>query len=113
MERETSRRLRFDHEGLIGRVDEGDGTDVRVRGGQGREDDLAFAGVHVLSPEVFGLLTERGRFSILGAYLRLAALGQRILPFRVDACAWIDVGKPETLREADRLARGEGGPAGR
>ena len=69
--------------------------------------------MHVVSPEIFGLLTERGRFSILDAYLRLSALGHRVLAYRVDSCAWVDVGRPESLREAERVAGEPGGPAGR
>ena len=58
---------------------------------------IPFAGIHVISPRIFGLLTERGAFSILDPYLRLAAAGERILPFRVDGYTWIDIGRPEQL----------------
>ena len=63
---------------------------------------LGFAGVHVLSPEVVGAITERGAFSILEPYLRLVADGHRILPFRIDGSHWTDIGKPEQLEEARR-----------
>ena len=33
---------------------------------------------------------------------RLAAAGERILPFRVDGYTWIDIGRPEQLDEARR-----------
>lgn len=104
MDRPTSRRLLFDRAGLLGRVDEDRGLDVRVREAVGPVAALPFAGVHVISPRIFGLLTERGAFSILEPYLRLAAAGERVLPFRVDGCLWLDIGRPEQLEEARRVA---------
>jgi NDP-sugar pyrophosphorylase family protein len=102
MERATSRYLLFDDLGLLGRVDEKKNVEERVREPRGALLRLAFAGVHVVSPRIFGLLTERGAFSILDPYLRLAAAGERILPYRVDGSQWLDIGKPEQLEEARR-----------
>jgi NDP-sugar pyrophosphorylase family protein len=105
-ERETKRRLLFDDRGLLGRVDEGKGVDQRVREPEGPVRPLPFAGVHVVSPRIFDLVTERGAFSILEPYLRLAAAGERILPFAVDGHRWIDIGRPEQLEEARALFGG-------
>ncbi|HWK88921.1 MAG TPA: nucleotidyltransferase family protein [Longimicrobium sp.] len=103
MERSTSRHLLFDDAGLLGRTDEKKAVDLRVRDPIGPVRKLAFGGVHVISPRFPGLLTERGAFSILDPYLRLAAAGERIVPFRVDAYRWVDIGRPEQLEEARRL----------
>jgi NDP-sugar pyrophosphorylase family protein len=109
MERETSRHLLFDDQGLLGRMDAAKGIDLRVRGAVGEVRKLAFGGVHVISPRILGLLTESGAFSILDPYLRLAGAGETILPFRVDPYTWIDIGRPEQLEaahaEAARLDR--------
>jgi N-acetyl-alpha-D-muramate 1-phosphate uridylyltransferase len=102
MERETSRYLLFDEQGLLGRTDERKGLRIEVRAPVGRVQALAFGGVHVLSPAIFDLLEERGAFSILDPYLRLAGAGHRILPFRVDRHRWLDIGKPEQLERAER-----------
>lgn len=102
LDRPTTRKLLFDDAGLLGRVDETKGLDLRVRDPVGAVQALPFAGVHVVSPRIFGLLTERGAFSILDPYLRLAAAGERILPFRVDGYDWLDIGRPEQLEEARR-----------
>ena len=107
MERATTRKLLFDGEGLLGRTDEEKGLDLRVRPAAGDVSAIPFAGIHVISPRIFGLLTERGAFSILDPYLRLAAAGERILPFRVDGYTWIDIGRPEQLEEARRRFGGE------
>jgi NDP-sugar pyrophosphorylase family protein len=106
MDRPTSRKLLFDLEGLLGRVDERNGIDLRVREPVGPVVALPFAGVHVISPRIFGMLSETGAFSILDPYLRLAAAGERILPFRVDGCLWLDIGRPEQLEQANRVASG-------
>ena len=55
-------------------------------------------------PRIFGLLTESGAFSILDPYLRLAAAGETILPFRVDDFTWVDIGRPEQLQAAHAAA---------
>jgi NDP-sugar pyrophosphorylase family protein len=102
LDRPTTRRLLFDDAGLLGRTDEGKELDLRVRPPRGEVRALPFAGIHVISPRIFELLTERGAFSILDPYLRLAGAGERILPFRVDGHTWIDIGRPEQLEQARR-----------
>lgn len=103
MERPSTRGFLFDDVGLLGRVDETKKLDLRVRPAAGEVRAVPFAGVHVISPRIFGLLTERGAFSVLDPYLRLAAAGERVLPFRVDGRLWLDIGRPEQL-EAARAA---------
>jgi len=106
MERPSRRRLLFDRVGLLGRVDEDKGLDLRVRRAVGEVQALAFAGVHVASPGLLGRITERGRFSVLDTWLRLAGEGERLLPWRMDAWRWIDVGRPADLERARALALG-------
>jgi NDP-sugar pyrophosphorylase family protein len=106
MRRQTTRKMLFDDVGLLGRTDETKGLDLRVRPAVGEVRALPFAGIHVLSPRIFGLMTERGAFSILDPYLRLAAAGERILPFHADGHAWVDIGRPEQLEEARRTFGG-------
>lgn len=105
MERPTTRRLLFDERGLLGRVDQVRGVDLRVREPTGEVQALAFAGVHAASPALLDRITEEGAFSILQPYLRLAAEGAVIQPLRVDGSRWHDVGKQETFAEAEALAK--------
>jgi N-acetyl-alpha-D-muramate 1-phosphate uridylyltransferase len=100
MERDTSRYLLFDEAGLCGRVDEGKELRIEARAPVGPVRKLAFAGIHVISPRIFSLFEERGAFSILETYLRLAKAGETILPFRIDGARWFDIGKPEQLERA-------------
>jgi NDP-sugar pyrophosphorylase family protein len=102
MSRETSRYLLFDDEGLLGRADEHKGLRLEVRTAIGEVRPLAFAGVHVISPDMLDLITERGAFSILDPYLRLAGEGHRIVPYRIDGSYWNDIGKPDQLEGARR-----------
>jgi mannose-1-phosphate guanylyltransferase len=64
--------------------------------------ELAFAGIHVISPRIFPLLKEDGIFSIIPAYLRLAAQGEKIQAFRADEYYWRDLGKPESIQQAEQ-----------
>jgi len=101
-ERKTSRYLLFnDHLQLCGRrfVKE-DKTEI-ARPSQ-QMSELAFAGIHVISPRIFSLLTEEGVFSIVPAYLRLAAQGENIQAFRADEYYWRDLGKPENIQQAEQ-----------
>ena len=101
-ERETSRCLLFDERGqLCGRRAGRDGKPELVRPAR-QIQALGFSGVHVLSPRIFSLFQEEGAFSIIDAYLRMAALGEGILAYRADGCYWRDLGRPENLLDATR-----------
>ena len=63
-------------------------------------EPLAFSGIHVISPRLLPMIIEEGVFSIIPAYLRLAAQGEKILAFRADEYYWRDLGKPADLQQA-------------
>ena len=111
-DRETSRPLLFDdHLQLRGRrVDNKDtlipnpppaviSTEARNLSSTPLQP-LAFSGIHLISPRLLPMLTEEGIFSIIPAYLRLAAQGQKILAFRADNYYWRDLGRPADLAQA-------------
>jgi NDP-sugar pyrophosphorylase family protein len=104
-DRPTSRYLLFDPQGqLCGRR--------TVRGSQAEDSQdevvspasplqpLAFSGIHIISPRIFAEMEEKGAFSIIPAYLRLAAKGEKIMAFRADEYYWRDLGRPQSLVEA-------------
>ncbi len=101
MRRESDRQILFDERGLLGRIDRGKGLDLRVREPLGRIDTLGFSGIHVFSPRLLDDIEERGAFSILETWLRLAAKGEMLCPYRMDGCRWLDVGRPEDLARAE------------
>jgi NDP-sugar pyrophosphorylase family protein len=97
--RDTSRQLLFDDSGrLCGRQTGANAPEI-VRPSQ-QFTRLAFSGIHILSPQLLGLITEQGVFSIVTTYLRLAAEGHRILAFHADKYYWRDLGKPENVTQA-------------
>ena len=98
--RETSRRLLFDRRGLLGWENVATGRSERCREEVEGIEAWPFAGVHAISPEIFGLITEKGAFSIIELYLRLSAEGHRILPHDVTGTLWLEIGDPERLARA-------------
>jgi NDP-sugar pyrophosphorylase family protein len=66
---------------------------------------LAFSGIHVLSPRLLSRWKEEGEFSIIDTYLRLAGEGEKILAFRADEYYWRDLGKGQSLAQAERDLR--------
>lgn len=100
--RESSRQLIFDQNGLLcGRRAGHNAQPGLVKFAQ-RTHEFAFAGIHVISPQIFSLIPEAGAFSIIDAYLRLAAEAKTIAAFRADEYYWRDLGKPESIAAAER-----------
>ena len=108
MERESSRYLLFDENGLLGHGNEMKGTERRVREPVGNAERLGFCGIHVIAPRIFETIIENGVFSIITLYMRLAAEGENIRPWRIDQARWMDIGTPEKLAEANREWRNVG-----
>ncbi|HPT04466.1 MAG TPA: nucleotidyltransferase family protein [Bacteroidales bacterium] len=63
---------------------------------------LAFSGIHVINPEIFPLMTETGKFSIIDVYLRLASQ-QNIMAYDHTGDYLTDVGKTENLAEIRQI----------
>jgi NDP-sugar pyrophosphorylase family protein len=101
-DRPTSRHLLFDARGLYGRSDSRRDIRLMVRAPHGESRACAFAGIHVVSPELLDRLAETGVFSILDVYLRLAAAGARIAPWDLGDAQWLEIGTAERLDEARR-----------
>ena len=68
-------------------------------------EELAFCGIHVISPRLLEDIHEEGEFSIIPTYVRLAAQGETIVGFRADGYYWRDVGKPEHIAQAEEDLR--------
>jgi NDP-sugar pyrophosphorylase family protein len=99
--RKSSRHLLFDSSlQLSGRAAAGQAPEMVRKTAEVRE--LAFSGIHVISPRLLSKISEDGVFSIIPVYLRLAAEGEKILGFQADEYYWRDLGKPENIAEAAR-----------
>jgi NDP-sugar pyrophosphorylase family protein len=101
-ERESSRQLLFDHEGMLCGRRAGRYREAEIVRAAAKLTPLAFSGIHVISGRLFDLMTETGVFSIIDTYLRLAASGENIRAFRADEFYWRDLGKPESVQQASR-----------
>lgn len=103
--RETSRYLLFDDRGqLCGRRAGRDGAIEWARQTKNYQA-RAFAGIHVISLRLLGMLSEEGAFSIVPAYLRLASAGEKIGAFRADEYYWRDMGRVESVSAAGEQLR--------
>ena len=105
-QRNTSRYLLFDNDNLLkGWINKTTG-EVKPQGFSYNENDLselAFGGIHVISPRLFHLLESeqwQGKFSIIPFYLSICQEA-RIQGFSTEGYQWFDIGKPDTLALAE------------
>jgi NDP-sugar pyrophosphorylase family protein len=99
-QRHTSRYLLFDEQmRLCGRRLVNEQRTELVRPSP-KLQELAFSGIHVISPRLLGMMSEEGAFSIIQSYLRLAGEGERIVGYRADGDSWRDLGTPESVARA-------------
>lgn len=62
----------------------------------------AFSGLHFISPEIFEYITQTGKFSMVDVYLELSKT-QIIKGFDQGDYKFIDVGKPESIAQAESM----------
>lgn len=70
---------------------------------EGSLKELAFGGIHVISPSIFRYMEDErwnGKFSIIPFYLSICNEA-RIQGFSLQDVKWFDIGKPETLAQAE------------
>lgn len=63
-------------------------------------EQIAFSCLHVIHPSIFRLIDEKGCFSIINVYLRLAK-SYKIMGYVDDTSYWLDVGTPEKLKRGE------------
>jgi NDP-sugar pyrophosphorylase family protein len=104
-ERDTARYLFFNEQlQLCGRK-AGRDQDADIVRPSPNPQALAFSGIHIISPRLLAMMTEEGSFSIMTTYLRLAAHQEKILAFRADGYYWRDLGRPESIVQAEKDLR--------
>lgn len=69
---------------------------------EGSLTQKAFSGIHVISTKIFSLIKQQGKFSMVDVYLDLAK-EHAIYSFDHSAFKFIDVGKPESIAQAEVL----------
>ncbi|MCD6597897.1 MAG: nucleotidyltransferase family protein [Bacteroidales bacterium] len=101
--RKTVRYLLSDDHGLLcGWRNIKTGEEKIVREDSGSLQEVAFSGIHVISPELLKKLPDKKVFSMIEVYLSLAA-ENKIMTFNHDDTRWLDIGKPETLGLAEKM----------
>jgi NDP-sugar pyrophosphorylase family protein len=100
-ERQSSRSLLFDEQGRLCGRRVGRDAQAEMLRPAAQAQALGFCGIHVLSPQIFTKMNEEGAFSIIDAYLHLAAQGEKIVAFRADESYWRDLGRPENVLQAE------------
>ena len=105
-QRETSRYLLFDPAyNLHGWINKSTG-EVKPENFSYRKGDykeLAFGGIHVISPSLFRYMENspwEGKFSIIPFYLSVCRQ-THIQGYPLQDFRWFDIGKPETLKRAE------------
>ncbi len=96
--RETSRNLLFDKEGLLAGWKHKETQETKEVKGRNGVVGLGFSGVHVINKKLFSLIQEKGAFSIIDLYLRLAA-DEHIGAFDHSGGDWIEFGRAERIKE--------------
>ena len=105
-QRETSRYLLFDeNHHLAGWRNKSTGDSILV-GAYGRTPlrELAFSGIHIISPKMLPLLGEIRKHSLTPFYLEIAK-ENTIAGYEHNNDAWFDCGKPETLKQAENYLK--------
>jgi MurNAc alpha-1-phosphate uridylyltransferase len=64
--------------------------------------EKAFSGIHLISPAIFPLMHQQGKFSIVDVYLELAA-NHAILGYDHSGSRLVDVGRIESVMVAEKL----------
>ena len=102
--RKTNRYLLFDtHMRLCGWENMATG-EKRIAIQTAKTEPFAFSGIHAISPQLLPLL-DKGRFSIIATYLKLAA--EYPIDGKVDnSPLWAYAGQPESLGLAGEIAEG-------
>jgi NDP-sugar pyrophosphorylase family protein len=101
-DRTTSRYLLFNkYDRLIGwRNKNTDDTKIVIEAKDVFEK--AYSGMAIFQPEALDLITLRGKFSLIDAYLQLAPQN-KIAGYDHTGERWIDVGKPESVEKAEAM----------
>lgn len=98
---QSDRYFLFNDEGLLcGWENVRTGEKILSRPEETTLHRYGFTGIHLIHPELFGLMSETGVFSITDVYLRLAAQHD-IRLFDMTDRMWFDIGTPDQLKAAE------------
>lgn len=100
--RATSRYLLFDPQKRLGGWMNTKSGEQKIMRPDAKLIQQAFSGVHIISSEIFNHIRMQGKFSMIDLYLDLCS-SHSIYCFDHSNDLFIDVGKPESIEEAEQL----------
>ncbi|NML19696.1 nucleotidyltransferase family protein [Pseudoflavitalea sp. G-6-1-2] len=100
--RSTSRYFLFDENDTLTGWRNVTSGEEKIRRVSSVVNQKAFSGIHVISPAIFPLIVQEGKFSIVDVYLNLAS-EHIIRSFDHSGSRFIDVGKPDSVGKAEQL----------
>jgi NDP-sugar pyrophosphorylase family protein len=99
--RESTREFLFDQDHLLCGWHNNISGETRWARESADPVKIAFSTIHVIDPRLFSLVTEKGAFSLIDLYLRLARENQ-ILGFQHDESYWFEFGRIENLEKLNK-----------
>lgn len=100
--RETSRYLLFDELDMLCGWRNIKTADQKIGREASKYFEKGFSGIHVISPWIFSLIKDKGKFSIMVPYLELCKT-HTILAFDHSNSKLIDAGTPESIKKAEEI----------
>ena len=100
--RDTSRYMLHDTEGVMCGWMNSKTKEIRMRRFAKNLGMYSFSCFHVVNPAIFKTTPKEDFFTIIEWYLRICKK-HKIMGFRHDNDIWCDIGKPETLVEAEQI----------
>jgi NDP-sugar pyrophosphorylase family protein len=101
-ERETSRYFLFDEKNILCGWRNIKTGEEKISKNASKLIQKAFSGIQIISPEIFPLMTQTGKFSMVDVYLEHAK-DHSILGFEHSTTKFVDAGKPESIVKAEEL----------
>lgn len=101
-DRKTSRYFLFDEDNRLCGWENTKTGERRISINKPNLVQKAYSCVVAYEPAVFDLIRQRGKFSLVDVYLDLAA-DHRIMALDHSGDRFVDVGKPESVREAEEI----------
>jgi NDP-sugar pyrophosphorylase family protein len=100
--RQSSRKLLFHNNKLVGWRNTANGSTKWVQGEQLDYQEFSFSGIHVFKNQMLNYIKTVGEFSIIDTYLTLAQQHE-ISAYQHDNDTFIDVGTPSQIGVAEKL----------
>jgi MurNAc alpha-1-phosphate uridylyltransferase len=100
-QRQSSRQLLFNTQKQLCGWKNQANSEEKIARQENETYPFSFSGIQVLSPNIFSLITQKGKFSIIDTYLELAKENS-ILGFEHDAILK-DIGSIEKINEAEKI----------